>query len=184
MATRCLASFDLSPYVMASRREGMTGELKRTGEQGKHGQQRSGATGARRADLKAGDPTLYTCPDCGGVLSRVESASDLQFACHIGHEWRGDRLASAKSHAVEQAIYEAIRTLREKAMLLRQLAVISNPRSEVTAGLIEQADQDDEHARLLATHLLGDDSAGPIHCDTTDDLLTQMAQELRRRADD
>ena len=74
----------------------------------------------------------------------------------MGHTCEPDTLVVGESRALEQAIVEAMRGLKEKALLLRQLAAIANPCSPHTAFLIEQADQDDEHVRLLDTHLLND----------------------------
>jgi two-component system, chemotaxis family, protein-glutamate methylesterase/glutaminase len=125
------------------------------------------------------EPSLYTCPDCGGVLQKTDDRG-LEYSCHIGHDWDADVLVRAKSRALEQALFEAVRTLKEKSMLLRQLAVISNHES-ATARLIEQADQDDEHARLIRSHLLDREEQS---IDASDDILADLAQDMRRRTDD
>jgi two-component system, chemotaxis family, protein-glutamate methylesterase/glutaminase len=125
-------------------------------------------------------PSLYTCPDCGGVLQQTDDEG-LDYSCHIGHDWAAGALVGAKSKALEQALIEAVRTLREKSMLLRQLAVISSQTSEATARLIEQADQDDEHARLIRSHLLDREEHS---IDVSDDILADLAQDMRRRSDD
>jgi two-component system chemotaxis response regulator CheB len=130
-----------------------------------------------------GELSTYSCPDCGGVLWQATEEGLLEFRCHLGHDFTGDRLAVAKSQALRQAVVEAVRTLREKSMLLRQLGALANPASRATADLIEQADQDEEHARLLQTRLLGEESPGNS-ADPTEHLLRQVAREWPRTPDD
>jgi two-component system, chemotaxis family, protein-glutamate methylesterase/glutaminase len=133
------------------------------------------ASGAR-----SGEASMYTCPDCGGVLWQVDDYP--RFSCHIGHEWAADSLVIAKSRILSQAAIEAVRVLREKATLLRQLAVRLGPDSETAARLVEQADEDDEHARLLRSHLV--DEAEAASLDTSAELLNRAARELERPPDD
>ena len=89
---------------------------------------------------REGDISVYSCPDCGGALWQLGKEQQLEFCCHLGHQWTGDTLIVAKSRVLEQAIMEAVRELKEKGMLLRQLAAMLNPHSTTTAALIEQAD--------------------------------------------
>src|SRR5215208_2643457 len=103
---------------------------------------------------RSGKSSVYSCPDCGGVLWQVDQGNLVEFECHTGHQWTADGLMVAKSRALEQAVMEAVRGLKEKSMLLRQLAARSDPHSETTMRLVEQADQDEENARLLRSHLL------------------------------
>jgi two-component system chemotaxis response regulator CheB len=133
---------------------------------------------------KSDEPSTYSCPDCGGVLWQFDERGIPRFACHIGHEWTADALVVAKSRALEQAIHEAIRGLKEKATLLRQLALRANPVSPTTAHLIEQADQDEEHARLLRSHLLDEKPEVESSIDTTEDVIAAFVREMRRAADD
>src|SRR5215208_3690558 len=129
---------------------------------------------------RAGEPSIYTCPDCGGVLWQVDEEGVVNFSCHTGHDWTADRLVVAKSRAVEQAVMEAVRVLKEKSFLIRQLAMTVNPHSEATMRLIEQADQDEENARLLRSHLLDDEEGESM--DTADDVLEDVVREVRRRS--
>jgi two-component system chemotaxis response regulator CheB len=130
-----------------------------------------------------GDVSVYSCPDCGGTLWQIDRGHVVEFQCHIGHEWAADTLVAAKSRALEQALMEAVRGLKEKGLLLRQLAAMLNPANEHTAYLIEQADQHDEHARLVQTHLL-DGATGVRSIDTSDHVIAQVVSEMRRVPDD
>jgi two-component system, chemotaxis family, protein-glutamate methylesterase/glutaminase len=133
---------------------------------------------------RAGETSVYSCPECGGVLWQLEHGHAPHFRCHTGHAYAPDTLVVAMTRALEQAVFEAIRGLKEKAILLRQLAAVADPRSPNTIYLIEQADQDDEHARLLQTHLLGADQAHMTSIDATAGVIGDMVREMRRPADD
>ncbi len=131
---------------------------------------------------RPGQSSVYSCPDCGGVLWEFDDQNLPHFACHIGHRYEADALVIAKSRVLDQALYEAVRGLREKSLLVRQLAAKSNPKSPTTGYLIEQADQAEEHARLIETRLL--DGAGiAASVETTADLMADVVREIRRRPD-
>lgn len=71
----------------------------------------------------AGDATLLTCPDCGGVmLERAEAGGLIRFACQVGHAYSPESLADQQGEALEHALWNAIRTLEERADLLRRMA--------------------------------------------------------------
>ena len=69
-----------------------------------------------------GTNTNITCPDCGGVLSQLHERDLLQFRCQIGHAWSVSSLQAEHFKQVEQALWEAIRTLEERAKLMHQMA--------------------------------------------------------------
>jgi len=96
----------------------------------------------------------------------------------------GRRARGGEITGVGTGLHEAIRGLKEKATLLRQLALRANPVSPTTAHLIEQADQDEEHARLLLSHLLDEKPEVESSIDTTEDVIAAFVREMRRAADD
>jgi two-component system, chemotaxis family, protein-glutamate methylesterase/glutaminase len=129
---------------------------------------------------RAGEPSVFSCPDCGGVLWQV-SATD--FECHTEHAWKADALLVEKTYAVEHALHEAVRLLREKSILLRQLAVTVRHSSAGAIGdLIEQADQNDEHARLIRSRLLLDNTQINPDPDIAQ-AVAEVVEEFKRQAD-
>lgn len=73
-------------------------------------------------DGRVEETTIYTCPDCGGVLWQDGAGSRLRFRCHVGHAYAPDLLLSQKSDELEAALWSSLRLLKEKATLTRQLA--------------------------------------------------------------
>ena len=69
-----------------------------------------------------GDPTLLTCPDCGGVMLERDEGGVVRFACQVGHSYSPESFDDEQNEALESALWTAIRTLDERADLLRRMA--------------------------------------------------------------
>jgi two-component system chemotaxis response regulator CheB len=69
-----------------------------------------------------GQPSLLTCPDCGGVLIERDEGHVIRFACQVGHAYSPESLVEEQGSALESALWSAMRTLQERADLLRRMA--------------------------------------------------------------
>lgn len=65
-----------------------------------------------------GPPTGYTCPSCNGTLMSVGDT----YRCQVGHAWTAQALLVAYGDELEEAIWAAIRNLKDTARLSRTLA--------------------------------------------------------------
>lgn len=100
------------------------------------------------------EPTVYTCPDCGGVLWQGGAEDDLTFRCHVGHAYGPEVLLSQKSEEFEAALWASLRLLKEKATLTRQLAARAQAKAETSNGDVagrfaEQAQLDEQYVRII-----------------------------------
>jgi two-component system, chemotaxis family, protein-glutamate methylesterase/glutaminase len=68
-----------------------------------------------------GDASLLTCPDCGGVLIERDEGRVIRFACRVGHAYSPESLVEQQGAALESALWHAMRTLEERADLLRRI---------------------------------------------------------------
>ncbi len=75
-----------------------------------------------------GPPTGYTCPTCKSVLMEVGQNT---YRCRVGHAWTTRALLLARDHELEEAVWAAIRILKEKVELYRMLAESSDPGDDV-----------------------------------------------------
>lgn len=75
-------------------------------------------------DLAAavGKPSTLSCPECGGNLVEVEDGPLLRFRCKVGHAYGPETLAEAHRESIEQAIWVALRTHQDRAIMFRRLA--------------------------------------------------------------
>ncbi|HKT60796.1 MAG TPA: chemotaxis protein CheB [Gemmatimonadales bacterium] len=102
-------------------------------------------TAALRRSTLPGIPSTLTCPECGGLLFEEEEADLLHFRCHVGHAYSEETLMSVQAHALESALWAAVRALEEKAELGRRLAERAQARGwNTSAKRFEHAARDAE----------------------------------------
>jgi two-component system chemotaxis response regulator CheB len=68
--------------------------------------------------LTLGPPTPYTCPECHGVLARMEQGGIPRFRCHTGHAFSLDSLLASVTEKVEETLWSALRAVEETVILL------------------------------------------------------------------
>jgi len=84
------------------------------------------ALGERAVEnLKAiGKPSLFSCPDCGGVLFELNDKRLVRYRCHTGHAFSMRSLAATQEQVTDSALWTSLRTLQEKEAILRRLAEV------------------------------------------------------------
>jgi two-component system chemotaxis response regulator CheB len=126
-------------------------------------------------DPRAGKLSPITCPECGGALWEHEEAGVLRFKCQVGHAYTRESLETAHGEALEMALWTALRSLEERADLLRRLARRTTRGSgRVANGLEARAESALRHADVLR-ELIGRQGRDPA---------TDLASELTVRAPD
>src|SRR5918997_2437608 len=102
---------------------------------------------------RAEETTLFTCPDCGGVLWQGGEGPVLRFRCHVGHAFAPEVLLSQKSEELETALWSSLRLLKEKATLTLQLAnrtrTSGNGNAAQAERIADQAKLDERHAQVI-----------------------------------
>ncbi|MBS0234812.1 MAG: chemotaxis protein CheB [Proteobacteria bacterium] len=81
-----------------------------------------------------GTPSIFTCPECHGALMRIRGDNPVRFRCHTGHAYTAETLLSELRETTEQAIWGAVRSLHEEAMLFDHIAEHWEEVDPVTAG--------------------------------------------------
>jgi two-component system chemotaxis response regulator CheB len=71
--------------------------------------------------MHLGTPTMYTCPDCHGVLLALKDSPLLRFRCHTGHAFSADSLLAAVAATTEDQPWSTVRSLEESMLLLTHL---------------------------------------------------------------
>lgn len=70
-----------------------------------------------------GQPTPYTCPECGGALWEHDERSKLlRFRCHTGHAFTAESLMAEQDENLDAVLWSALRALEENAALCRRMA--------------------------------------------------------------
>jgi two-component system chemotaxis response regulator CheB len=68
------------------------------------------------------EPSSYACPECHGVLLQLKDEGIVRFRCHTGHAYSAESLLVAVGAGVDEALWNAIRSLEEARMLMDRMA--------------------------------------------------------------
>jgi two-component system, chemotaxis family, protein-glutamate methylesterase/glutaminase len=98
-----------------------------------------------------GKMSQYTCPDCHGVLVQIEEGPILRFRCHTGHAFSIKSLLVEVSEAVDNGLWDTIRALEERVLLLRQISELAQDGDLANEARLsgQQADHIDRHIKTL-----------------------------------
>lgn len=77
---------------------------------------------AMRERGKPGEPSNFTCPNCGGTLYELNQRNLLQYRCRTGHAFSSATLLALQSEVQEEALWAAIRSLEERGELMNSMA--------------------------------------------------------------
>ena len=111
------------------------------------------------AENDMGRPVPVGCPECGGPLWEVEEDAVTRYRCHVGHGYTAQTLIADQDAAVERALWAALRTMEERANMLRTMAgrEAEAGRSASAEGFEQRASESHDHAKALRRVLLGVD---------------------------
>ena len=102
------------------------------------------------------------CPECGGTLWQDDEGGVTHFHCHVGHRYTARSLLAAHAEDVERAMWTAVRSLEDRATLLRRMSAraeaIGSP--VMVRRFLEQAATADEQSRAVRAAIAAlDDTA-------------------------
>jgi two-component system chemotaxis response regulator CheB len=112
---------------------------------------------------RPGKPSVYGCPECGGVLWELVEGDLIHFRCRVGHAWSPDSLLAEQVVALEGALWTALRALEESAALSRQLAAQAEQRgfTRAAARFRAQEQNAEKHALVIRKVLLSNQDMPP-----------------------
>jgi two-component system chemotaxis response regulator CheB len=158
LARLALERAQLSEAEVAARKKGATMT------QIEHEDQEAAVVAQDKAQLenggRPGEPSVFTCPDCGGVLWELNDDDLLRYRCHVGHAYSADGLRAEQANALEEALWTAIRSLEESASLARRLAYRARQGNNLKSArhFDARAQEDEERADLVRRALAGSEA--------------------------
>jgi two-component system chemotaxis response regulator CheB len=119
---------------------------------------------ALRGDERPGQPSAFSCPDCGGVLWEIDDGDFTRFRCRVGHAYSPETMLAAQGDVLEEALWTAMKTLEESARLSKRLAAAERKRSHEWMAV--RFDQKETEARdradIIRRFLASGDSTVPL----------------------
>jgi two-component system chemotaxis response regulator CheB len=73
-------------------------------------------------NAEVAEPMHLTCPECDGPIWRLKSPGPPDFRCEIGHRFSTESLLVGQSRSLERALWVAFRTLKERGIMINELA--------------------------------------------------------------
>jgi two-component system chemotaxis response regulator CheB len=98
-----------------------------------------------------GVPSGLACPDCHGVLWELREGELMRFRCRVGHAFLPQSLSAAMSEKLDEALWIALRSLRENAELCVRLSERALHRNmhALAANYRERADEAEQRASVI-----------------------------------
>jgi two-component system chemotaxis response regulator CheB len=98
-----------------------------------------------------GKSSVYSCPECGGVLWEIQDGKLLRFRCRVGHAFSTESVMAEQSETLDKALWLALKTLDEKVDLLQRLAHQAHEqrRGWMAQGFEERATEAEQQANIL-----------------------------------
>jgi two-component system chemotaxis response regulator CheB len=107
-------------------------------------------------------PSVFSCPDCGGVLWQMANGDIERFRCRTGHAYSEDGLYFSQEDALESALWAAVRSLSEHAELADRVA--RRARRKYDGATAEHLEQRRDNLRraidVIRGTLMGRDGGG------------------------
>lgn len=105
---------------------------------------------------RPGQESPYSCPECGGVLWELTNSNLLRFRCRTGHAYSTESLLAEQSEAIEEAMWTALRALKEKSDLVQRMAEKAKKQNHPISALRfeKQIEEAETHAEVIRQVLL------------------------------
>jgi len=106
---------------------------------------------SQREEGHPGEVAPYGCPECGGTLWQIEEGRLVRFRCRVGHAYSANTLMQEMSETLEEALWVALRVLRERESLARRLVDRADqvPLPSVRQRFAEQAEESRQFAETI-----------------------------------
>lgn len=69
-----------------------------------------------------GDQVPYNCPNCGGVLWKIDTPGEDRYRCHTGHSFTAPALLASQSEKIEEILWISLRMFEERRNLLTSMS--------------------------------------------------------------
>jgi len=105
---------------------------------------------------RLGDRSVYSCPDCGGGLWKIEDEGLTRYRCYTGHAYDEAELLTKQGEGVEATLWVAMRMMEERSTLYMKIATENQKRGiqRIAASYQQQAGELKYHIDMLKKILI------------------------------
>ena len=99
-----------------------------------------------------GEQVPFNCPNCGGVLWKIQKGNLLRYRCHTGHAFTADVLLAEQTRNIEETLWVALRMFEERKNLLNTMG--HRDGRPVNRSAVERAKESQVHIERIRAILL------------------------------
>jgi two-component system chemotaxis response regulator CheB len=105
----------------------------------------------REGIMNLGPVSPNTCPECHGVLVRIQEGRIVRFRCHTGHAYSVETLLAEVNDEIDSSLWGTLRAIEERIMLLREMERLALARNDAAAARSHdtEAEATAKHVRVL-----------------------------------
>lgn len=98
-----------------------------------------------------GQRSAITCPDCHGVMWKIDDGDAVRYRCHVGHAYTAELMNIAINENLHRALGSALRALEERIAVTRKLEEQSQERGSTAtaASWARKARELDREAEII-----------------------------------
>lgn len=109
------------------------------------------APDAATDERRVGEPSVFTCPDCGGTLWESDEDGNLRFRCRTGHAYNVRSIMSAQHNVLESSLWTALRIIEERIDFFRRMSRRAGERGDRHSAerfLRQVEEHENDHTRI------------------------------------
>lgn len=113
---------------------------------------------ALQNEERPGTPSVFSCPECNGVLYEMHDGDLTRFRCRVGHAFSAETMLAEQAEELETALWMALNTLEESASLSRRMMQNSLERGHamIAQRFEEKVREAEQRAQVIRQVLLKD----------------------------
>jgi two-component system chemotaxis response regulator CheB len=114
--------------------------------------------------LKIGELSANTCPECHGVLVKIQEGSIVRYRCHTGHAFSLETLLVEVDEAIDNGLWDGIRAIEERALILREMEGLERQRGSNDSAdrRAREAEDAEQRAQRIRELVVGNPSNDPV----------------------
>lgn len=106
--------------------------------------------------MQLGPVSPNTCPECHGVLVRIQEGPIARYRCHTGHAFSLQPLLAEVNEEIDATLWNAVRAIEERILLLRELEQLAQERQDRATArqYAAQAQTAEQHVQQIRALVL------------------------------
>jgi two-component system, chemotaxis family, protein-glutamate methylesterase/glutaminase len=119
--------------------------------------------GLKLGVMRLGPISPNTCPECHGVLVKINEGPIVRFRCHTGHSYSLQTLLADVNLEIDKTLWSAVRAIEERILLLQEASEqIKNEDKDLGGRALRQAQDAERQVKKIRDILLGSETLGHL----------------------